>query len=160
MGRHASPKDRATPLYVQGPPKRIRLTAVRASGAKLTVELSTAEARATCALLARAIEEAEADKIATRGLPMPKKRKKKPTGRGSRLTPRKNRAPSRLKRVEAAAINLHTLLCDLVTEGEDSPLQLVGDSEFASGLLSSALQELQDSLGWKLKANPVPGAAI
>jgi hypothetical protein len=79
-------------------PKRISIASVSAAGERLTVAVSTADARWLLASLRQAIDEAEADKG--------------PCRRGSRKTPagkkpKRSPKPSRARRIENAA--LHTI---------------------------------------------------
>jgi hypothetical protein len=110
MGRPRLPADALGFRYEPGPPKRIRVSLRLAGGDRVSASLSTRDARLSAALLIEAIDTAEADKIATRGDPtqtQSKPKRKEPRG----LTKKRAiRGPSRLRRVESAAIALEELL--------------------------------------------------
>lgn len=147
MGRRATPKDSLHFVYEQGPPKRVRVIARTADGQVLRLALSTAAARDSMTTLIGVVDTAEADKIALRGDPTQKPKPPKRNGKRGVTGPRKIRPPSRLKRVESAALNLHSILSDLVG-GEGAPVEIVGN-EVTAGLVAAALTELQTALGAK-----------
>lgn len=106
MGRKYQPAATLAFRYEQGPPKRIRVTLRTADGRVLSDGLSTREARAAASLLIAAIDTAEADKIAQRGDPTAKPKLPKRDGSRGITKSKAVRAPSRAKRIEAAAVSL------------------------------------------------------
>jgi len=125
------------------------MVAIHIPGAKASfVPLSTREARHTAASLLEAIDTAEADKIALRGDATRKARRPKRDGSSGLTKKRAVRAPSRLQRVEAAALNLHSLFQDLLGES-GAPLELTPNDDISAALIVSAFSELHDALGRK-----------
>lgn len=126
------------------------MVCVRVPGeASKFVPLSTREARFTAASILEAIDAAEADKIALREDPTQKTKRPKRDGTRGLTKKRAVRAPSRLRRVESAALNLHSVLSDLL--GTDA-LDLVANNNEAAGQILSALTELNEALGRKAAA--------
>lgn len=148
MGRRRAPAASLGFQYVASTPKRIRVVLKRADGGFVVDALATRAARDAAALLLKAIDTAEADKIAMRGDPTQKK--PLPKRDGSRGLTKKRAVPkvTRNKRVENAALNLHSVLQDLLGV-EGAPLRLMPDSDLSGGLIVSALQELSNALGKK-----------
>lgn len=107
-GRPYPPSDRAAVYYLPGSPKRVILSAVRGAE-RASYSLSVASARALMVALIQAVDEAEAHKGCAG--PVPRSTRKFDKSRGvlkrRQITPAK---PSRLRRVECAAINLATAL--------------------------------------------------
>lgn len=140
MGRRRLPSPSLSAAYEAGPPKRIRVTLRTADGQRMGAQFSTRDARAAVAFLISAIDEAEADKIATRGDPT---RKAKPPKRdGSRgITKAKGiRPPSRLRMIEQAALSLAGVAISEPQNMESLPADL-----------RSALANLIDAAGVKAK---------
>lgn len=102
MGRKVQPKDRVGVRYVQGPPKRIALTLYRVGGEPVTVNLSTLAGRELALTIFDRVDAAEADKVALRGTSAAAKRPKR--ARPKTKSGAVARRPSRLKRVEQAAL--------------------------------------------------------
>lgn len=110
MGRKYQPKDRVSFSYLPGPPKRIRVWIVTAGGETFAANLSTLDARFTATALMSVIDTAEADKVALRetGATAAKPKRSRPKTAGAKPLPR----PSRLKRVEQAALALLAAMPD------------------------------------------------
>lgn len=136
MGRPRIPADSLGFAYVQGPPKRIVAVLRKADGTRTVADLSTRDARSGAAILLRAIDTAEADKIATRGDATQIKRLPKRDGSRGLTKRRAIRPPSRLQRVENAAINLRSALDDLRTRLPPDARRVIAE---ASAELDQAL---------------------
>lgn len=141
MGRRREACATMASVYTQGPPKRVLVTLRTAAGARLTAPLSTLEARHACAMLARAVEAAEADKIAERGAAPKKATKKRGAGgRPSRIKPGDPKPVPRAKRIENAAVALNAVLAGMAT---------------ADPALQAAMRELESVLGRKSQTRGV-----